>query len=543
MQTSAAWRIKNESKMKRNSISISDELKETDKRIAQLIDKRSRLLSRISLIRTQNNKSFTDPVLEKDLWKIWKDELKKSNQSVLRQFFTMLNSMGYSMAERGSSDKPFCLYPPLREVQIEQSAPRSVSFSRYYTLTSVFCSESINIDNFTINDNIIEIIKVANQCGCGLSWTDSNFVSQGGKSFDADGQNLFFNHSLFNFYFFLCMALGTPARVKINASASLKTVNLKMIQDLLPQLGARLSSIEPGSFSLPVRLESGAPLPGEIFIPPDCDPDFVKALILAAPSFEKPIAVNYQGVSGGGFEELFFFLEQSRIKFERDNDGILIQPSKPELAAMDIPADPILTGFVMAMAALGRGKANLSGSWPRSWAAAEAVLQVMEQCAVMVDIQANRVQAVMGEGNGGKFYDLSGCPEDVLPLAMPLALCSATASHVEILQGSRGVGHDIMLDILTHLGYEYEVNPKGLKIKTEKSSEKSSPWFSPDPYWTLGYCLFSFKNKGICLANPGGITILWPGFWRIFTNLSAQTKNRDSKGENNARPIRRRIRV
>ncbi|WP_045217032.1 hypothetical protein [Desulfonatronovibrio magnus] len=533
--------------MKKHNMNINDELKDIDRKLASLIAKRSGIIGRLTRIRQQNHKSFSDPELEKELWGIWKDSLKRSNQSILRRMFTMLNSLAYSMAEKGSSDKPFCLYPTGRPVSLNLPAPGSVDQTHYTAFLFAICTDKTELAGFTINDNIIELIKIANECGGGLNWNDNLLTSQDDHVLDMDNRNLFINHSLFNFYLFLCLALGAPNRIKFNSSARLKVVDLKWLQDFLPQLGARLNSIEPGSFSLPARLETGAVIPAELYIPASIHADFVKALLLAAFTYEKPITFNYSAFMDNEFNSLFSVLSQAGVVLEHHNDRIVIHPSKPKPQNIAIPADPLLSGFLLAMAGLSKGRVELQGVWPANCPQADKVLQILKVCGVQVHIHGQSISAQVGSLDPNYFFDFTSFSEQ-LPLALPLALASVRDRQADMLVPPSSPQLEIFADILDNVGYAHEVDyVKGrLKIyPRNKNSTKDQPWNSPDPYWTLGYCLLSFKDKGICLANPGIITSIWPGFWKIFTNLSGVDKS-NSKNTGDApnvpkAPVRRKI--
>lgn len=530
--------------MKKNNPSLTEELKGIDKKIAALVNQRSRLMCRVSRIRQNKSESLADVALEKELWVVWKEELKKSNQGLVRQLYTLLNSLGYSQAEKSSSDKPFCLYPPNTPLDLDIWGPRSVRQSHYAAFLCAQGQDVQEIPNFLINDNIIELIKLANQCGAGLTWQESTLKSQGGFSPAMDGQSLFINHSLFNFYLFLCLALGSANRVKFNSSSVHKAVSLKAIQDFLPQLGARMYSIEPRSYSLPARLETSGVLPGEIYLPGDIDPDFVRALVLSAPAFEKSIAFKYEGLSGPDFTWLFTVMKSSGVRFTLDRDQAVIHPSKPTAGSVKIPLDPFLCGFLLAMSRLSNGSVSIRGEWPAKSPRGEKVLKILRQCGSKVEFKDNVITTEHFAGTPESRFDFSDIPH-FIPLAFPLALSTCDAEKIEIILPPESENYDIVAEILGHIGYEFSVHPLGVSIfSRQRSMEKNSPWVSPDPYWTLGYCLLSFKHKGICLANPGNVTSVWPGFWKIFMNLSGKIPaEKDLKGEIDGKPARKRIRV
>ncbi|MFP4325272.1 MAG: hypothetical protein ACLFP9_04575 [Desulfonatronovibrio sp.] len=530
--------------MKRFNQSLTDELKGIDKKIASLINQRSRVMCKVSQIRQHKSESLADVKLEKELWLVWKEELKKSNQSLVRQLYTLLNSLGYSLAEKSSSDKPFCLYPPTTPINLDISAPRCIHQSQYHAYLCALSPEKQEIPNFLINDNIIEIIKLANQCGAKLSWNENILTGQGTPRPVMDGQNLFINHSLFNFYLFLCLGLGSANRVKFNSSSLLKAVSLKQIQDFLPQLGARLYSIEPLSYSLPARLEASGQLPSEIYLPDNFDPMFVKALVLSAPTYEKSISIKYQGLGHQSFADIFAIMKDTGIKMEVEQGQVVIHPSKPCISSSEIPVDPVLSGFLLAMAGLGHGKITLTGIWPRKSETGKRVVELLKQCGIHVNIGQKSITAAPGEGTANPFFDFSETP-DLVPLAFPLALGTCRAEQIDFMLSPELENYDIITRILNHIGYNFSAHSKGIKISSNQMTpDKNTPWNSPHAFWTLGYSLLSFRHKGICLANPGNITSLWPGFWKIFTNLSEKkSESNDLKGDIHAKPARKRIRL
>lgn len=530
--------------MKKYNLSLTEELKGIDKKIAALINQRSRLIFKISQMRQHRSESLADVGLEKELWVVWKEELKKSNQSLVRQLYTLLNSLGYSMAEKSSSDKPFCLYPPNIPINLDIPGPRSTQDSHYTAFLCALSHEKQDIANFLINDKIIELIKLANQCGSRLSWHDNILSVQGEPAKKMDGQNLFINHSLFNFYLFVCLALGSANRVKFNSSSLLKAVNLKDLQDFLPQLGARLYSIEPQSYSLPARLETSGQIPSEIYLPQGIDPKFVQALIMSAPSYAKSLSISYQGLDGQDFSPLFSVLKDTGIRMEVKKEQVVIHPSRPILGSKELFLDPLLCGFLLAMAHISHGKVCLRGLWPQKSASAGKVIELLRHCGSNITVKKQSITAEGGPKESDPLIDFTDMPE-LAPLAFPLALSAGKAEKIEIIMPADTEDYDVIAELLGHIGYNFSAHSRGLTIfSRQRSSERNSPWNSPGAYWTLGYCLLSFHHKGICLANPGNITSIWPGFWKIFMNLSVKLPDKNEPtGDNNGKPARKRIRV
>ncbi len=528
--------------MKHKPLGPSQELQSLDRKLAALIARRSRLIGGISRDRQNKNKSFADPELEKKLWQIWKKELQWVNPSLVRQAFTLLNSMGYFEAEQPLVDKPFCLYPSRRPLDEEFLGPLDQDLVRGLASMAAICPRQSLLEGINVNDGLLELVKMANECGAGLSWRSSTLVGQGMTSVNLDRRSFFVEHSAFNFYFFLCLGLGHPCRVKFSGSAVLKTMNLRSLQNLLPSLGARLSSIEPQSYSLPAKLEAGGDIPEIIVLPMDVDPEFVKALALAATTYPAALSISYSQDAQPAVESCLRVMSRCGLKAEtRRNQDLTVYPGSPCLEDIyDLPVDPLLTGFLLAMAKAGKGRVCVNGAWPKNCRKGEKILHLLEAGGLGIELDINRIVAVDKQPGPKPVFDLTDCPE-ITPLVFSLALIREDPVPVKLLLPPASIHLDTAADLLNLLGYNYSLDKDGLSILNRKEAPEKSPvWTSPDPVWTLSYCLLSFKFPGVCLSNPGNLSSLWQGFWKLFTNLSPK-KMQDN--DEQSQKSRRRIRI
>ncbi|EFI33253.1 EPSP synthase (3-phosphoshikimate 1-carboxyvinyltransferase) [Desulfonatronospira thiodismutans ASO3-1] len=528
--------------MKQRPMETIQELQALDKKLASLIARRSRLLGDLSRNRQDKNKSLADPELEKRLWQVWKKELQPSNPSLVRQAFTLLNSMGYFEAERPHGDKPFCLYPTRRPLDHEFPGPLDLELVRGLVSMAALTPRQCMLEGLNVNDEILELVKAANQCGAKLSWRSSTLLGQGMGDVDLDGQSLFLGQSSFNFYFFFCLGLGHPCRIKFSGSATLKTLNLRFLLNLAPALGARLSSIEPQSYSLPAKLEAGGNLPEEVEIPEDADPEFVRALMLAATTYSSPLRIKYPRAAEVQVTDCLKIFAACRIRAqEQGQRTITVQPGQPVLEDhADIPLDPLLSGFLLALARMGKGRVRLKGNWPRKCARAEKILDLMRRSGLDIELEENGIAARDGEPRHKPVFDLSSFPE-ITPLIFPLALTREDDAPVRLLLPRESIHLETVLDLLVLLGYQFSQDDEGLSIFSRQAHHDKSPaWTSPGPCWSLGYCLLSFRFPGICLCNPGNLAALWPGFWKIFTNLSPK---KAQESDEHFQKSRKRIRI
>ena len=528
--------------MKQRPLETIQELQALDKKLASLIARRSKLLGDLSRNRQDKNKSLADPDLEKKLWHIWKKELQPNNPSLVRQTFTLLNSMGYFEAERSHSDKPFCLYPSRRPLNHEFLGPLDLGLVRGLVAMAALTPRQCLLEGLNVNDEILELVKVANQCGAGLSWRSSTLLGQGMSTLDLDGHNIFLGQSSFNFYFFFCLGLGHSCRIKFSGSATLKTLSLRFLQNLAPALGARLSSIEPQSYSLPAKLEAGGNLPEEVELPGDIDPEFVQALILAASTYSSPLRIKYPQAAEPQVMDCLQAFTACRIRTEdHGQESITVHPGQPVFEDLaGTPLDPLLSGFLLALARMGKGRVRLKGTWPRKCGKAEKILDLMRRSGLEIEPEENGIVARDMEPRHKPVFDLSSFPE-ITPLIFPLALTREGDAPVRLVLPRESIHLETVADLLVLLGYQFSQDEEGLSIFSRQAHHDKSPaWTSPGPCWSLGYCLLSFRFPGICLCNPGNLSSLWPGFWKIFTNLSPK---KVQESDEHFQKSRRRIRI
>ncbi len=219
---------------KKYSLSLNEELYQTEKNLLKLIQKRTRLLSKIAKNRFEQGKSPVDTLVEKKLWDIWKSSLQGENQRFFRQIFSILNNTSYLKAETKQFDKPFCLYPPSsKEIDFHTEAPLSNFQARLSLILATLSTTEIHISPFPINDPLVELIKALNQMGGRVSWQE-NSLHVGPADLYFEGKSIFLGEDEFNFYLLLSLCLTQAGSCKLNGASKLKMLNLKELQDFYP---------------------------------------------------------------------------------------------------------------------------------------------------------------------------------------------------------------------------------------------------------------------------------------------------------------------
>ena len=540
---------------KHTSLSLTQELAQLDERLVGLIAARTNLLSRAAASRRAKNLGITDPNQEKALWQVWRDSSKGDNlePQILKKIFHLTNNLSYARVERNSqNDKPLCLFPRRKPVNIDLNAPRDQILRSMMFFMGAINSTPLTVAPFQGNDISLELINALNLCGFNLAFHNRQCSTQPVRSWSLDNKILYAGQSKFHFYLLLCLALGKVTRAKFTGSTKLKIHDVRPVQDLLPQLGARLTVVEPHSNGLPVRVESSGQLPENISIPKGISKKFVLALTVAATTFKSGLSIELHEsfASSKLLRKGIVFLQQYLPELQFDGTRIIVPPAPLalDLSTVDIPVDPLMSLHLLALPFFADGTVTLRGKWPEYIPYLQDVMDILHEFGLRITIGADKISSHMGNRPKQLSLDLSCCQE-YLPLVLAMALGMRGKCAMTLDTSREDVEH--AQDLLENLGAGYSIEPGFLQLGlpgTRKPSE--SAWQSPGPYWTLAGALISFTHPGLCMSNADNISSVWPWFWKIFMNLPdpqnfihPQRSEEQGNDIHDDKPKRKRIRI
>lgn len=540
---------------KHTTLSLTQELAQLDEKLVNLIAARTNLLSRAAASRRAKNLGITDPNQEKVLWQVWRDSSKGDNlePQILKKIFHLTNNLSYARVERNTSnEKPLCLFPRRKPVNINLSAPRDQILRSMMFFLGATNSAPLTVAPFQGNDISLELINALNLCGFNLTFQNRQCCTQPVKSWSLDNKIIYAGQSKFHFYLLLCLALGQVTRAKFTGSTKLKIHDVRPVQDLLPQLGARLTIVEPHSNGLPVRIETSGQLPESVTIPRGVSKKFVLALVVAATTFKSGLTLRlHESFSNSKLlRKGVAFLQQYTPELQYDGLNIIVPPGplSLDLSAVDIPVDPLMSLHLLALPFFVDGTVVLQGKWPEYVPHLQDVMDILHEFGLRIHIGGDHISSRMGNRPKQLSLDLTYCQE-YLPLMLAMAMglrgkCTMTldTSHEDVEHAQ---------DLLENLGAGYAIEPGQLQVGlpgTRKASE--SPWQSPGPYWTLAGALISFTHPGLCMSNADNISSAWPWFWKIFMNLPdpqnfihPQRNEEEEREIPDEKPKRKRIKI
>ncbi|MBN2139553.1 MAG: chorismate mutase [Desulfovibrionaceae bacterium] len=500
------------------------DIADIDRRMLELLSKRSALLVKEGSWRKSARKTRTDPALEKSLWQTWSAAGRDLglDPDLLRKFFALAGCFGHESArpERRAAG-PYVLKPRRAPADLRLPGPRALRASRMCLALAAAAGRPLRLDPIVLNDPLVELIKALNQAGAGLSWKGQTALSAAGPGLDFDAKLIFSGDDPLNLYLLTALALAGAGTCKLTGGPSLKLMDLAAVSEVLVRLGARLAALNPHTPGLPARLEFGADKEPEVRLGPDTPLDLGPALALAAWSYPAGLALIFdpQGPHREALAEAVLALNLCGVECVLQPGRCAVPPARPAVPArIDPPLDPALCAYLLALPAFARGRAALTGRWDPNLPLSRAVASGLNGLGLDLKITDSEVSSKARDLP--KEAEISfGVRPETFPLA--LALCLAVAARGGRARAAAPgdvQARDLGLEMLERLGADFETSEGLVVVRPSKLSWQDS-WASPGPFFSLALALISYLGPGIAIDNPHGLTSYWPGFWPLYNSL------------------------
>lgn len=536
---------------------LREDVSRIDQSILTLLLKRFNLLEKM---RVKGRLPVADEKFLREKWQASVTRISK-DADLSSRFFAMMQDIKFlprpeSRAENGKATENlsqpktsvFNIAPRQMPVDLALEAPCDSLEARAWIYMAAASGQQTKIAPSPQNECVDDCVRAFEQLGAKFPGADEmarvDFIKILASSPMARPDRvLYAGNSEFNFFILLAHYLGCPSRVKITGDTSLKIADYSAIRHLLPALGARIVHVVPKSNGLPVRLECSGLLPPGIELGGDIPAKFAMALLLAAPFYEKPFAVNLN--EHPDKEEIMSrilpILEDCGISFSVDVAAVSIEPSPITVPpAPLLPMSPEVAVFILAMVAPRGGKAHLSGLWP-SWPLTRNLLNL----AAALDLNwlpgDNGIEASMDKGIVD-FPDKSGL-KGLIKEEWQCAFVACMAACAVLNGGKARLPEDFnaseeFQDFLRAacLGIDENGN---LQMQ---DSGATSVWNAQSPAWAAALAVAALarkdKKQGFQLGNPGIMRELWSPFWKFYNETTNPSSVKEAP---HVMPGRRRI--
>ncbi len=262
-------------------------------------------------------------------------------------------------------------------------------------------------------------------------------------------------------------------------------------------------------------------LPGTVSLSADVPAAFVEGLMLAAPGYEKPLAIDMAAHPDREkiLARMLPVLTAVKADVRVEETVVCIHPSLLQLPSCpEVEMEAELAVFLLTLPLLLGGEVHLAGRFPERYEARSA-LDVLLNCGLHLHIGDMEITAE-SKIPLKKMQQLrvpSSLSVSWSPLLVALAACGALcAGEMAMPDLPDGTESSLVESFFHAVGVETDVQGTLCKI----SQDVSCPiWNAPDPVWAMALALVACVRSHLKLGNPSVMTALYPAFWALYNGL------------------------
>ncbi len=415
----------------------------------------------------------------------------------------------------------FNLAPAKKPVRLHIVAPLDCWASQTWLMLAAASGQPLRLSPCLMSTPVIDCVRMLTQAGAVLIHDTQEVSAACAAPMGTPDIVLHVGDNAWNFFMVLGHYLGRPSRVKCTGGTALKLADFSSVRRFLPTLGARLVPVIPKSEGLPVRLECSGMLPGTVSLPADVPAAFVEGLMLAAPGYEKPLAIDMAAHPDREkiLARMLPVLTAVKADVRVEETVVCIHPSLLQLPSCpEVEMEAELAVFLLTLPLLLGGEVHLAGRFPERYEARSA-LDVLLNCGLHLHIGDMEITAE-SKIPLKKMQQLrvpSSLSVSWSPLLVALAACGALcAGEMAMPDLPDGTESSLVESFFHAVGVETDEQGALCKI----SQDVSCPiWNAPDPVWAMALALVACVRSHLKLGNPSVMTALYPAFWALYNGL------------------------
>ncbi|MCL1889622.1 MAG: hypothetical protein FWF99_03865 [Desulfovibrionaceae bacterium] len=525
----------------------AEEVLALDQELIRLLTRRSALLRKLrggKLLASTPAAS----ALEKRLRRGWESVAGglSRNPRFVRDLFDLLQELDLQAQTGESSLAPFNLAPARLPVETDLPGPALETSAQLWLALASAAGRNIMLEGAVRADGLQDSIRAFTWCGTRTEWHAG--AEAGQETLEASGPAagldlgqgaVLVGDDALTLYLLIFLGLGRPGRARFVGGTRLKAANLAALAHFIPELGARLAWVVPGSKGLPATLECSGMLPENLKIPGDLPLEAISALLLAALAWPAPCLLDLQdltpetrrqalaplrpifGALGGGAPQ------------ERGTGlaypGIASLPDLPARVALEM--DQRLCAFWLCLPLFTGGSVRLRGPWPQTPLAAD-IRDLLGRLPLSLQEGGDYVSCTAAPAQGWpERLELERLDPDLHPLfwALNARLAHKNKGAAIIRNLPEGMDFALAEEFLAQAGFSLERDDAGWRVRrldTEAFKERAAKkhgWSSPSPGWALALSLAAFLRSNLKLHNPDCVRAVWPDYWQIYNQLPGQS--------------------
>lgn len=507
--------------------------------------------------RKKGGGSTVDAEEEKRLWKIWLEASKDKglDMKLVRRLFVVLNGLTYERAEdlrRGAYT--LSLAPELKPFDsIIMEGPRSHIAAMVQTAAAALSQQECTLSPVILNDPLLDLVKALNQIGAKLDWKDNAVTAQSGGGVRFTERRIYVGNEIFTFFHVAALAVSMPGRSTFVGGPYLKSADLRSCAAFLLEMGARMTSIEPYSTGLPVRVESAGTPPAKVTVPEELPAEALAAFVLAAPIFPEGLRFKLDADRLAMLNAdpwlacVLETLPAWGIDIELSDGEIFVPHGEAKVpSSLALPLDGGLTASLAALVRVCGGSMRVNGPGLASFENTNAAFRFLEASGLTLGMDERGIAVEAGEAPADVVYE---CGTDEKLLALAVALAAGSPGRAELNFEVDPEHAEAAGRILRLTGRTVFEKPGSIIMEAGKPEIRrvsKAPFPVPSPEWNFTLTAVSYLAQGVSPSEPGALATVWPGFWQLFrTTLSGKSPDAQqaeaSDQEKNDGPKKRRI--
>lgn len=515
-----------------------------DQEILRLLVRRSNLLAKI------RENGHVPPKDEKFLREAWQNDVARVSRDpeLSGRFFSLMQQLSFLPKPGGGAEtglpgsqrrSSFNLAPPDLPIDATLTCPLSGWQTQAWLYLAAASGQRTSLTPCLQNDQLVDFVRCLAQMEAAITRDDETIFTRSGSPMGAPDKVIHAGTDEFGLYLIIAHYIGRFSRVKLTGDAPLSLANLSSLRKFLPGLGCRMVNIVPKSDCLPIRLEASGILPPGIAPGPEIPPLFASALLLAAPFYSAPFAVDLTYLQDRAEirGRALPLLAASGAVFSLNGDTVALEPAQlniPERARLAL--EPELAVFLAGFARALGGRVELNGKWP-DWPSSQKLWQF---CS------ANGYTKT-GTGIAANFAAPATSFSDLPCTGWQAAFTTALAACCCLRGGNAVISEPVSAEAADFL------RVTGIEIGADAALAYNGPYSglpytAPSPAWACGLALAAccrHEKQGLQLGNPGIVTELWPLFWQFYNSLPRPGQKPKKEAAKEAAPVntarRRRI--
>ena len=327
----------------------------------------------------------------------------------------------------------------------------------------------------------------------------------------------------------LCAALSlSPGRWTLTGEKRMEERPIRDQAEALRSLGAEIAYLKNEGYP-PLEIRGKALEGGAVRVKGNTSSQFLTALLLSAPLFERGLEIGIEGelVSRPYVDMTLSVMRDFGVEAERDGysrfsvggaaDGVRYRSP----GEFFVEGDASAASYFLAAGAIAGGRVRVEGAGRKSVQGDVAFADVLEKMGARVERGDDWIEAGPGEGLRGVDLDLNAIPD----AAMTLATAALFAKGRTTI---RGIGNwrvketdriAAMAAELRKLGAEVEEGPDFLSVLPPERLRPATIETYNDHRMAMCFALAAFGGVPVTILDPGCVSKTFPDFFGRFARI------------------------